>query len=369
MDLCLRKRLLIKKPDIRDLENVLWFHCASVGEFNTALPIIKELKKFYSIVLTYFSPRAREYLEKKANFYDLLFPLPLDFPFLVRRFESLIKPKALLVMEREMWPSLIKFTRTKKILLNAYSTGGLMERLLIKEFDLVIARTQKDREIFLEEGAKKVIACGNLKVVQEIGEVKPPDVPEGCRIFVAGSTREGEEEVILRAFTELKEDFPIRFVIAPRHISRAEEVVRLARGMGFKVSKMSEKNHDWEVLVVDTLGELKSFYSVADVAFVGGTMAKVGGHNLLEPAVFGKPVLFGPNTWKVRDLEEILLKKGYGFKVRDYMDMVSAVRKILSEGFQPKESLIEYSNKVKKCYLSGLRSELEQVHDKFLEGG
>ena len=369
MDLCLRKRLLIEKPDILDLENVLWLHCASVGEFNTVLPLIKELKKLYSIVLTYFSPRAKKYLEGRREHYDLLFPLPLDLPFLIRKFEDFIKPKALLVVEREMWPSLIKFTRAKKILLNAYSTGGLMERLLIKDFSLVIARTEEDRKRFLEEGAKKVIVCGNLKVVQEVGDMPAPELPKGYRIFVAGSTREGEEEVILRAFVELKEEFPLRLVLAPRHISRAEEVIGLAKAMGLIVSKRSEGGSEWEVLVVDTLGELKGFYSAADVAFVGGTIAKVGGHNLLEPAALGKPVLFGPYTWKVRDLEEILLEKGYGFKVGDQRDIVETVRKILSEGFEPREDLGKFSERVRECYLRSLRSELEQVHDQLLESG
>ena len=360
MDLCLRKRLLIEKPD-HPPKNSLWFHCASVGEFNTALPLIKELKKEHSVVLTYFSPRAKEYLERKGDLYDLLFPLPVDIPFLVRKFERIVQPKALIIVERELWFSLLKFTKVKKILLNAYSKGGIRERLLIREFDLVIARTEEDRRRFEEEGARKVVACGNLKVVQDVEDIHPPALPEEWRVMVAGSTREGEEEVVLKAFLKLREEFPLKLVLAPRHVKRADDVVRTARSTGLKVSKRSEEEKDWDILVLDTLGELKGFYHKADVAFVGGTIAEVGGHNLLEPAVFGKPVLFGPNTWKVKDLEEILLEKDYGFRVEGPEDIVRVARRILSEGFRPGESFEEFSGKVKECYLKNLRLELEEI--------
>jgi len=361
MGLCLRKRLLIEKPTPLDLRDPLWFHCASVGEFNTALPLIRELKKDHGVVLTYFSPRAKEYLEGKGEFYDLLFPLPLDLPLLIRRFEEIVRPKALLVVERELWPCLLRSTKVRKILLSAYSKGGLMEKLLIKEFDLIIAKSEEDGRRFLEEGARKVVVCGNLKVVQEIDAVSPPELPEGGGVMVAGSTREGEEVVILRAFLELRKEFPLRLVIAPRHLRRVGEVLKTALGMGLKAKRRSEGGEDWEVLILDTLGELKGFYSKADVAFVGGTIAKVGGHNLLEPAFFGKPVLFGPHTWKVRDLEEILREKGYGFRVRDEEDIVRTVRRLLSEGFEPKESFEDFSREVKRCYLETLRLELEEL--------
>ena len=361
MDLCLRKRLLIEEPDLLFLEDPLWFHCASVGEFNTVLPLIKEFKRSHKVVLTYFSPRAKEYLERKKEFYDLLFPLPVDVPFIVKKFERIVKPKALIIMERELWFALLKFTKAKKILLNAYSKGGIRESLLIKEFDLVIARTERDRERFIEEGARKVVTCGNLKLVQETKDIHPPDLPEGHKIIVAGSTREGEEEVILKAFIALRKEFPLKLIIAPRHIRRSDEVVSLAKAMGLNASKRSAEGRGWEVLVLDTLGELKGFYSKADVAIVGGTIARIGGHNLLEPAILGKPVIFGPNTWKVKDLEEILVEKGYGFRVEGPEDMVRVIRKLISEGFSPVESLEEFSRRVKECYMKNLRLELEEI--------
>ena len=360
MSFCLKKRLLIEKPRVDSPGEVLWVHCASVGEFNTFKPILKELKNSHRIALTYFSPRAKEFLESQSGFYDLLFPLPLDLPFLIRKFESLLKPKALIVVERELWFSLIKFTRTKKILVNAYAKGGLMEKLLIPEFQLIVAREEEDRKLFIEEGAKRVEVCGNLKFVQD-SDFKPVslNVPEGYKVFVAGSVREGEEEFILRAFLKVREKIPLKLIAAPRHIKRARNIKTLAESMGLRVSLRSSGDESWDVLVVDTLGELRAIYSLADVTFVGGTMVSVGGHNLLEPAYLGKPVIFGKHTHKVRELESLLTSKGYGFKVGDEGDLTATLERLLREGFSPSEDLRELSIKVKECYMKAILSELE----------
>lgn len=356
----LRKRLLLEPPDLKGITDPLWVHCASVGEFNTLKPILQELKRRFPIVLTYFSSKASDYLKAQKGFYDILFPLPLDLPFLIRKFEKLVKPKALIVAEREMWISLISFTRCRKILVNAYARGGLLEKFLVPKFDLIIARTEKDREIFLREGAKGVITCGNLKLVRE-GEVEPPaiKIEEGFKVIVAGSTHKGEEKIVLRAFTELKEFFPIKLIIAPRHISRSAEVKREAEEFGLEVSLRSEDKDTWDVLIVDTLGELRGFYCLGEVAFVGGTFVPIGGHNLLEPAFCGKPVLFGPHTEKVKDLEEILSKAGYGFRVGSYEELKDTLLNLLKAGFSPKEDIKGLSEKVEECYLKNLLRELE----------
>ena len=123
---------------------LLWVHCASVGEFNTFLPLLKELRKDYSIALTYFSPRAEDFLRSRSQYWELLHPLPLDLPFSLRRFERQLSPKALIVVERELWPCLVGCTRTKKILVNAYAKGRGIERLLARRFDLILTRGRED---------------------------------------------------------------------------------------------------------------------------------------------------------------------------------------------------------------------------------
>ncbi|WP_457600675.1 3-deoxy-D-manno-octulosonic acid transferase [Hydrogenivirga sp.] len=359
MTFCLKKRLLIEKPEAESLSEPLWIHCASVGEFNTFKPVLKELKDRFGVVLTYFSPRAKEYLERQRDLYDLLYPLPLDLPPLIRLFERRISPRALVVVEREFWPSLITSTGVKKILVNAYAKGGFMERLLIPKFSLVITRTEEDRELFEREGAKRVVTCGNLKLVQE-SSVKPAElsIPKGYRLFVAGSTREGEEKAVLEAFLKVRREVPLKLVLAPRHVKRAGEVEELVRGYGLSVAKRSSLTESWDVLILDTLGELRSFYALADITFVGGTLAPVGGHNLLEPAYLGKPVVFGPHTHKVRDLEGLLLRSGFGFRVESPEEIAEVVLRVLREGFEPRIDLKGYAERVKDCYKTTLLTEL-----------
>lgn len=355
----LSKRFLLEEPRVNLTKPALWVHCASVGEFNTVRPLLEELRKDFSVVLTYFSPRAKDYLEKRKDMVDFLFPLPADLPFLVKRFERAIKPKALLVVERELWISLIKATYCKKILLNAYAKGSFLERLLVEEYDLILARTHEDKRVFESLGARRVEVCGNLKLVGWEGPPPPVNLPKGFKYLVAGSTHRGEEEIILDAFEFLKrEKEDLRLVIAPRHISRAEEVRNLVRKRDMKVSLRTEEGEDWEVLVVNTLGELRGFYCEGDIAFVGGTFVPVGGHNLLEPAFCSKPVLFGPHTRKVEDIKEILLRFGYGFPVGSPWELYRTAKDLLEKGFKPLGDLKELSLKVKDCYLRSLRGEL-----------
>ncbi len=349
----LSKRLFLK--EMPEIQNPLWIHTASVGEFNTALPIIRELKKEHKILLTYSSPRARSYLEKFSEEYDALYPLPADLPFLIKSFEERIKPKALIILERELWLSLIKFTKAKKILINAYAKGTLLERLLAKDFNLIITRTQKDAEIFKGFGAKKVKTCGNLKLISE-HTPKSLGLPKGNYI-VAGSTHEGEEEIILRAFKELNlRNF--KLVIAPRHVERSEKVKELSQSFGFKTSLYSEKKAGWEVLIIDKLGLLRDLYAYAKVAIVGGTFVPVGGHNLLEPAYYNTPVVFGRYTHKVKDLKEILLSLGLGFQANTTEELKELLRFLIFEFEIPSVDLKEMGRKVKECYLKAIREEL-----------
>lgn len=341
------------------MDKTLWFHTASVGEFNTIKPILRELVNGYRIVLTYFSPRARDYLQKQSVYYHILERLPLDTPLTVSLFERRIKPHVLFIVEREFWPSLLFFTKVRKVLLNAYAKGGIYERLMSKRFDLIIARSERDRERFESYGCKKVITCGNLKFLFEKRESKELNIEKGdFRFFVAGSTHRGEEEILLKAFRKLKSYFPkIRLLIAPRHISRAKEIQQMATGL--RCSLRSYQGRDWDILIIDTLGELFDMYALADIAFVGGTLLPVGGHNLLEPAYHGKPVLFGPFTEKVRDMAEYLLQKGAGFLVRDENDIFRVVKDLLTgKGRFNKANINEESERIRSCYLDSIRNVL-----------
>ncbi|SNZ12075.1 3-deoxy-D-manno-octulosonic acid transferase [Hydrogenobacter hydrogenophilus] len=337
----------------------LWFHVASVGEFNTLKPILKELIKEHIIVLTYFSPRAKNYLSQQTQYYHTLERLPLDTPFTVRFFEKRISAQVLLIMEREFWPFLIYFTKTKKVLLNAYAKGGIYERFISKKFDLIITKTQKDKEKFESYGCKQVVNCGNLKFILEDLQEKHLDIQKSrSKFFVAGSTHRGEEEILLEAFVELKKLFPdLKLLIAPRHISRANEVMQKFKG--FKCALKTSNKEEWDVLVIDTLGELFEIYSFADVAFVGGTLVNVGGHNLLEPAYHRKPVLFGPFLEKVKDMADYLIERNAGFLVRNSKDIVRVVENILTgKRLWNPVDIKANAERIKSCYLRNIRNML-----------
>ena len=340
----------------------LWFHTASVGEFNTAKPLLKRLYKDHHITLTYFSPRAKRYLQSQEDkgYFHELYRLPLDFPPFVKSFEERIRPSAILIMERELWPFLLLSTKAPKVWLNAYTKGGLLERLLSKRFSLILAREERDAEKFRSYGISEVFACGNLKFVLE----EPPPVEiklETSKLLVAGSTHPGEEEVIKRVYERLvKELKEVKLLIAPRHISRATEVLRLFQNLG--ASLRSKEEEGWNVLVLDTLGEIFSLYRYAKVSFVGGTLVPVGGHNLLEPAYFGKPVLYGPYTHKVGELRAFLEKIGLGFCVRDEEELYKTALELLGEEDTKKHTTLkEHAQKVLECYMFHLNSFLGKV--------
>jgi len=354
MRLELLKRLI---PDnsLNKCKGALWIHTASVGEFNTFLPILKELRKEYKILLTYFSFRARDYLESKREFFNCLHPLPFDNPYSVKRLEELVKPKALIIVEREFWPVLISSAKVPKILVNAYAKENFIEKLLIKNFELIIARTQEDTEKFKKLGAKNVVACGNLKFLCEKGE----KLNLKGDFVVAGSVHRGELEVILKAFKEVKDTFPdMKLILVPRHVENAKLFEEKAKKFGFRTSVF--ENLEGEVIVVNKFGILRSLYSVGRVAIVGGTFVRIGGHNLLEPACWGIPVIYGPYTHKVRDLKAFLEREGMGFEVKNEVELSTKLKELLSLKREFKE-IERKSEDIKGCYLKNLRDFLKAL--------
>lgn len=318
-------------------------HVASVGEYNSVRWLLNELKSNFEIALTYFSPRAKDYL-KKSNL-NVVQRVPLT-PLGVMRFEKTIKPAAFLLVERELWPS-FKLIRAKKLWIGAYSKGGLLERWIGKDFELVITKTQKDADNFKSLGinAKN---CGNLKWVLQ--EPKHVMLSFSGRLLILGSSHEGEEALIKRVFKNLLTEFKdLKLIVAPRHIKRSDEVLALFRE--FKAVKKSQGGDNWNVLILDTLGELFSVYKYATVVIMGGTFVKVGGHNIAEALFFNKPVVFGPYTYKIQDMVELALKSNLGYRAADEKELQSILRELLREN-QRIINQINIANEVRSCYLS-----------------
>jgi len=356
--------------------SVVWVHTPSVGEYNTVKPLLEWLKNGnHKLVITYSSPRAEEFMKKQTlgeKYLRLPFSgLLLGFApqWVVKKY----KPKLFLLVESDRYPSLLGVKAPKKALINARLSPKSYKflkalrgiyRPLLSSFDAIVCKDADTEKLFTRLGIPKerLKTCGNLKAVfrPNLGEFNLK-FPSTKRIFTVGSTHEGEEKTLLSAFGEIKRSFPQAvLVIAPRHVARAREVLNLARRTfpNLKTSPRSTVKGTFEgdILIVDTLGELLHFYRLSEVSFVGGSLVPIGGHNLLEPAYFGKPVLYGPHVGKFKDLEKLLKELGLAYPVKGAKDIAETVKRLFQNPPRPKGDLKEISEKTLECYKREIES-------------
>ncbi|WP_456433122.1 3-deoxy-D-manno-octulosonic acid transferase [Thermosulfuriphilus sp.] len=326
-------------PDLsRAPQGAIWVHALSVGEVGAGLSFIRVLRKSFSgeVILSVSTPwgltRARETAQKLVSY---VFAAPYDLPHLVRKSLEKLRPRLFVLMETDLWPNLLwdlKGHQVPLILLNARLSPRSAERLrllrplarlLYGAFDLILAASEADRGRFCALGFRQTGFVGNIKY-----DLSPPDpdkiatlaqeLPLSRPIIVAGSTHPGEEEIILRAYLRLKASLPgASLILCPRHPERALDILRLVESLGLKGCLRSRFSPGVKVVVIDTMGELWALYGLGDVAFVGGTFAPLGGHNLLEPAALRVPVTFGPSLSSVIEIAGELSASGGGIKVED----------------------------------------------------
>jgi len=185
-------------------------------------------------------------------------------------------------------------------------------------------------------------------------------------VVIAGSTHEPEEKIILSVFKRLKKDFPeLVLVLAPRHLERLDDIKKLIEGSGFEYSLRSQtKKIENDVYLVDTLGELAGLYRYADVVFVGGTIADVGGHNILEPALENKPVIIGKNYYKIKELYNMLKDYNIVFSVEDEEELYYRIKGILSEGFKVNVDFKSLQEEIRKCYINNINTFLKEKDER-----
>ncbi len=332
-------------------EKSIWIHAVSVGEVLSLQNLIVEIKKRHPNWGVYFScltdtgfRMAREKLEDV----DEVFFVPLDFRVIVRKFFRQLKPQLFLLAESEFWPHLLREAHraTKGVLLvngrissrsfKRYKRIRFLINRILSNVSLFLVQTKRDKEMLERIGVDSslVRVAGNLKAEielpllgqSELEELrKSIDIPEGAKVIVAGSIRKGEEEPLLEAFRQAKElNGEIRLILAPRHPDRANEVAKICQKYAFEIQKRTAflQRKEWDILILDTLGELTKFYAISDVVFVGGSLVPWGGHNLLEPAYYGKPVFFGPHMDNFAHLAEIFVEAGAARIVKSRADLV-----------------------------------------------
>ncbi len=333
-------------------EDCVWLHAVSVGEVNAAAPLLAELRKRHPrqvFLVTTTTPtgsaRARAFWGDTVRHSYL----PYDLPGAVRSFIDQYRPRLAVVMETEVWPNLYAELGRRNIPL-AIVNARLSERALrgyrpvwpllapaLANVQCIAAQTQGDADRYRKLGALKetLTITGNLKYDVEmpaglLSQAVAWRQAWGARpVWVAASTHPDEEAIVLAAHRRLRERFPEALLLwAPRHPERFANAVADTERAGFALARRSSERLprvDTAVFVIDTLGELLAFYAAADVAFVGGSLQKIGGHNLLEPAALGIPALVGPHTANFRDITDMLLAAGAVRRVHDTDSLVAGV--------------------------------------------
>ncbi|MGE0681863.1 MAG: 3-deoxy-D-manno-octulosonic acid transferase [Candidatus Binatia bacterium] len=335
---------------LRQVENArpLWVHAPSVGEILATRPFLQGLKQQFPdapLLLSALTPTAYTTAQEKIPEADVILYFPLDHPFIINRVLHHISPAAFFFTETEMWPNFLLTMAQQKIptflvsgrfsprALTRYRLLSPLFRLVFQSLTQCCMQTKNDRERLIAAGAceKKVVVTGNFKldaantgnlhgsaVLQEAGLATRP-------LLIGASTHPGEEAFLLRIFRRLQASVPnVLLLLAPRHPQRFLEVERLLQQTGcryVKRSQLSVASGATEIFLLDTLGELASFYHGATVTFVGGSLVKgPGGHSVVEPALAQTPVCFGPYTWNFSTIVEQLLQAGGGFVIRTEED-------------------------------------------------
>ena len=340
-----------------EMQDTIWVHAVSVGEFNAAVPLIEALIKRFPerpMVVTTITPTGSARVQSVLGKRVFHVYLPYDLPGSVRRFLVRTKPKLAVVMETEIWPNLYLSCSARKIpilianarlserSLRGYGPAKALAGHCVRAAAWIAAQSKVDAERFLRLGAEpaRLELVGNIKFDMKL----PPGINQigidlrsgwGANrpVWVAASTHEGEESAVLEAHALVLRQFPDALLIfVPRHPERFKLVTTLCRSIGFRTSTRSENQTpegSTQCFVLDSMGELVNFFAASDVAFVGGSLSDIGGHNMLEPAGLGIPVIVGPYTYNFEEIADRMIGDGAAVRVTSGAELGSALCKIL----------------------------------------
>ncbi|HEX7814244.1 lipid IV(A) 3-deoxy-D-manno-octulosonic acid transferase [Dyella sp.] len=335
----------------------LWVHAVSVGEVNAAEPLIKALRASYPnapLVVTTVTPTGSERVRQLFGDSVIHVYLPYDLPFAVSRFLKRVRPRLAVIVETEIWPNLyfacgkrgipmmIVNARLSERSLRGYKPLSGIVRAALRSVRVIAAQSRTDAARYRLLGAEPstILVSGNMKfdmpvpfdavnagshLREQWGRLRP--------VWIAASTHEGEEMAILEAHLDVLKRLPdALLLIAPRHPERFKVVENSVRSLGFTLATRSVErvpSAAHQVFVIDSMGELMPFYAAADLAFVGGSLAPIGGHNVLEPAALSRPVLVGPHTFNFEEITITLIKEGGAERVDGNEDLGAKALRLL----------------------------------------
>lgn len=327
----------------------------TVKNLASLLKIAYPQKRF---VFSTVTPTGNRIIKGIAGKDDFVAYLPLDLSIIVNKVLNLIKPCIFVIAETELWPNLIYSLKRRNIpviVVNGrisdksfkrYKAAKFLLKRTLGGIDFFCVQTKLDamRLNSLGVAQRKIKVTGNMKFDIQVKAVNSQNVKEKLglretdRLLVAGSTHTGEEEIILDAYKVLSRDFKeLRLLIAPRHPQRSSQIQEIVSGFGFRPVFISESDPVCKdcltlpVFILDTIGELIYYYAASDLVFVGGSLVKKGGHNILEPAALGKPVIFGPFMFNFKEITDLFMKSQAGIMVKDRNQLIEQARKLLSE--------------------------------------
>jgi 3-deoxy-D-manno-octulosonic-acid transferase len=340
---------------------IIWLHTVSVGETRAAQSLIARLRKTYpqhQILLTHTTPTGRATGEQLYGDGVLRVYLPYDYPFAVNKFLRHFQPRIGILMETEIWFNLIhacRKTGTPLLLLNArmseksarnYARFARLTRDALGELAAVAAQTTDDAARLTSLGARNVHVTGNLKfdiepppALLQMGRQLREQLGIGRKVFLAASTREGEEALLLEALNNI--NIPeLLLVLVPRHPQRFGEVARLLEQRGIAFMRKSEMGQSGKVqnravlpeiqaVLGDSMGEMFAYYAAADIAFIGGSLLPYGGQNLIEACAAGTPVLVGPHTHNFAEATRLAASAGAAIQVRDAGELIINLQQLL----------------------------------------
>jgi len=347
-----------KKIDIGDLNvSRIWIHAVSVGEVMVIKNLLNEIRlryPEYPIVISVVTQTGFEMAQKISNQEDRVIYAPVDFSLSVRKYINAINPRIYINAETELWPNLltqlwrrgIPIVQVNGRISDQAFKGYRFLRPIIKPilncFSFFCMQSSLDADRIKELGAcpKHVEVVGNMKF-DDILDAHQKELPnsivdEAEELFVAGSTHPGEEEIVLDVFEKAEKRFEnLRLVIAPRHPERANAIIELVEKKGFKAIKFSQA-HDLivdqkTVVVVDTIGHLRSLYRLAKIVFVGKSLTVQGGHNIIEPAYFEKPVIVGPYMQNFKDITALFLQNNAILQIKDKNEFSKEFERLLDD--------------------------------------
>jgi 3-deoxy-D-manno-octulosonic-acid transferase len=347
-----------------DGEESIWIHAVSVGEVLTARALVADLRQRYPrlrIFLSTTTMTGQQVARRSLQGIDAVFYFPFDLGIIVRRTLDVVRPRLFIMMETELWPNLLRECRrrgVKTVLANGrissrsyprYRLVRCFFRRVLADVDRFCVQSEESARRLRDLGAppQRIVVTGSLK----FDSLERPALAQGrwrdrvLRYFrvrpdrpvlIAASTLRGEEAAVLRAFRRLKAQAPqALLILAPRHPERFREAEELARREGFVVVRRTDLPLDSDpaadVVILDTLGELARLYQVATLVFVGGSLVAAGGHNILEPAVYGKPIVFGPHMDNFREIAAAFLASGAACQVCSEKELETVLVELLSD--------------------------------------